>query len=379
MNQPLISVVMPLFNGEKYMDNAIASVLGQTYKNIELIIVNDASTDGSAKKCADWANKDERVRICTHEENQGIGGARNTGMQNAKGDYLTFVDSDDTIVPKLYETVLYGKGKNNWSTIKQVADAAMGSAQKEDATTLYDVYVWGINEVYLDKNEKITGENSLTCMDRSCMDKTAVRESVIMLEDKTMLGYTWNHMYSMKLFKEHELTFPGGAYHEDYMFNMKAIEHVDTMKICSIAGYNYSKHTEGDNLTNKFAREYFVLSRKRVKTMVEAYKRWGLYDRKVQDSCANRYLRYCISALARNCNKAMDMEHEEREEFIKRVRQDRLYREVVRGADIQGKANKTLYFMIEHMMFNGCLAMGRGVYAVKKYMPDVYSKKTRIK
>lgn len=354
MNKPLISVVMPLYNGEKYMDKAIEAVLNQTYKNIELIIVNDASTDGSLSKCEEWAKKDDRVLVCNHTENQGIGGARNTGLKNAKGDYLTFVDSDDTIVPELYETVLRGD-------------------------SLYDEYVWGIKEVYIDASDNITGENVLSCRDKVCMDAKSVRESVIMLEDKTMFGYTWNHMYSMKLFKEHELTFPGGAYHEDYMFNMKAIEYVNSMKICDIAGYNYSKRTTGDNMTNKFAREYFVVSRKRVKTMVCAYKRWGLYNQAVQDSCANRYLRYCLSALARNCNKAMDMEHSEREAFIKHVRQDYLYKEVVRGANIKGKANKALFFMIEHMMINGCLAMGRGVYTVKKYMPAVYSNQTRIK
>lgn len=358
MNYPLISIVMPLYNGEKYMDEAILSVLRQTYSNIELIIVNDASTDGSAVKCEEWAKKDERVRICTHETNQGIGGARNTGLKNAKGDYLTFVDSDDTIIENLYETVLYGEDKTK--------------------IEYFDEYVWGIKEVYLDENDRVTGENILKCRDKKCTNEKSVRESVIDLEDKTMLGYTWNHLYSMKLFKEYGLTFPGGAYHEDYVFNMTAIEHVKTMKICGVVGYNYSKHVGGDNLTNKFAKDYFVLSRKRVKRMVESYKNWGLYNQKIQDSCANRYLRYCMSALARNCDKAMDMNHKDRSLFVKRIRQDGLYRQVVRGANINGKINKVLFFAIERKMVGVCLLLGRGIFSVKKYLPGVYSKLTKI-
>ena len=92
----LVSVVMPVYNVEKYLAEAVDSVLRQTYDAWELILVDDGSTDTSGEMCDSYANKDCRIRAI-HQDNAGLSGARNTGMANAKGEYLLFVDSDDYI------------------------------------------------------------------------------------------------------------------------------------------------------------------------------------------------------------------------------------------------------------------------------------------
>ena len=101
----LLSIVMPVYNAENYIDKAVESVLSQSYRSIELILVNDCSTDGSGKKCEAWADRDERVRVFHLDENSGAGRARNFGIEKATGTYLTFVDSDDEIDRNLYETL----------------------------------------------------------------------------------------------------------------------------------------------------------------------------------------------------------------------------------------------------------------------------------
>lgn len=92
----LVSIVLPIYNVERYLDRCVKSVVGQTYKNIEVILVDDGSTDGCPGMCDAWGLCDERIKV-VHKENAGLGMARNTGIDNATGDYICFFDSDDYI------------------------------------------------------------------------------------------------------------------------------------------------------------------------------------------------------------------------------------------------------------------------------------------
>ena len=92
----MVSVIIPIYNCEKYLNECISSVLGQTYKDFELILVDDGSTDNSLNICYEFAKKDSRI-IVIHQENGGVSSARNKGLKNAKGEFITFVDSDDYV------------------------------------------------------------------------------------------------------------------------------------------------------------------------------------------------------------------------------------------------------------------------------------------
>ena len=104
----LISIIVPAYNVEKYLNRCINSLVNQTYSNIEIIIVDDGSTDDTPEMCDCWAEKDFRIRVI-HKKNQGLGFARNTGLENAIGKYVSFLDSDDFVdlqmYQKLYETL----------------------------------------------------------------------------------------------------------------------------------------------------------------------------------------------------------------------------------------------------------------------------------
>ena len=97
MNEnPKISVILPVYNVEKYLRQCLDSVINQTYKNLEIILVNDGSTDNSGKICEEYALNDERIKVI-HKENGGISSARNAAIDIAKGQYITFIDSDDDV------------------------------------------------------------------------------------------------------------------------------------------------------------------------------------------------------------------------------------------------------------------------------------------
>ena len=100
-----VSIVVPVYQSEKYLDICVKSLINQTYQNIEIILVDDGSTDSSSKKCEEWAKKDRRI-VTLHKENGGIADARNTGLSIIHGKYVCFVDSDD-YVSTLYIEMLH--------------------------------------------------------------------------------------------------------------------------------------------------------------------------------------------------------------------------------------------------------------------------------
>ena len=97
-----ISVIIPVYNAEKYISDCLESVVRQTYKNLEILLVDDGSKDGSAGICLEWCKKDARIRLL-QKENGGVSSARNLGLQEASGEYVTFVDADDWIGERMLE------------------------------------------------------------------------------------------------------------------------------------------------------------------------------------------------------------------------------------------------------------------------------------
>ena len=106
----LISVIVPVYNVEKYISRCIESIMKQTYKNIEIILIDDGSTDNSGKICDEYSLKDDRINVI-HKKNGGLSDARNTGLDIAKGKYISLIDSDD-FVSKFFIETLYNTCKN---------------------------------------------------------------------------------------------------------------------------------------------------------------------------------------------------------------------------------------------------------------------------
>jgi glycosyltransferase involved in cell wall biosynthesis len=105
MKQPFFSVIIPLFNKDKYIENALLSILNQSFSDFEIIIVNDGSTDNSIAKVTPYLS--EKIRLIEHEKNKGLSAARNTGIKNSKADYITFLDADDLWLPTFLVAINY--------------------------------------------------------------------------------------------------------------------------------------------------------------------------------------------------------------------------------------------------------------------------------
>ena len=105
MNKPLVSIIIPIYNVEKYLDRCIKTIVDQTYNNLEIILVDDGSPDNSLVICEKWEKQDNRIRVI-HKENGGVSSARNIGLEIATGEYISFIDPDDIIHPNYYDILM---------------------------------------------------------------------------------------------------------------------------------------------------------------------------------------------------------------------------------------------------------------------------------
>lgn len=201
----LISIIIPVFNSEKTLSRCLDSVLKQTYKNIEIILINDGSTDNSLKICKEYEKKDRRIKVID-KNNEGIATSRNIGIKSSKGKYIGFIDSDDFIESNMYE-VLY---KN---LIKYNADIAICQYTKEKNKI----------EVKNNKSKAIIMDN---------------QEALIkLLDDKEINSFVWNKLISKDLLLN--ITFPDGKVFEDLATMHKIIASAKKVVYDSYIGYHY--------------------------------------------------------------------------------------------------------------------------------------------
>lgn len=214
-----ISIIVPVYKVEKYIDRCIKSILEQTYSEFELILVDDGSPDNSGKICDEYAKKDNRIKVI-HKKNGGLGDARNAGINIATGDYLGFIDSDDYIENDMYEKLLEACVNNN-------VDIAMCGR--------YDIQDDNITKRFAFKGDYKIWDN---------------REAI-----KRLL--TWDNMDSSacdKLFKKNlfdDIRFPKGKLNEDIFIMTEIIDNANKVVHIGESKYYYY-HRPNSITTNDF-------------------------------------------------------------------------------------------------------------------------------
>ena len=216
---PVFSVVVPVYNAERYLNKALQSILDQDFTDFELILVDDGSTDGSRAVLEAFSEKDARIKVLKIDVNCGAAEARNRGIEIARGKYLCFVDADDYI-----ET----------GFLQHFYDAF----QADDC----DFVKCSACEEYHDENDKIVYTKSCVLPDQSFQDVKAIANQVIDMELIPLFGYNWNSCYKMQAIKDHQLRFDNTLkVHEDFAFNMAYLPFVRHMRCLSYCGYHYIK------------------------------------------------------------------------------------------------------------------------------------------
>lgn len=223
----LISVIVPVYNVEAYLPRCVDSILAQTYKNLEIILVDDGTKDASDKICDEYAARDPRVKVI-HKENGGLSSARNAGIDIAKGEYFGFVDSDDWIEPEMYEQMLTLACKHE---VKLVCAGR------------YDTDGGQARTVGLcpPKEEVISGMELL--------GRVFIWDNID--------SAAWDKLYHRSLFEK--IRYPHGKINEDVAIFYKIAEQVERTAMCDRPFYNYF-HRPGSITTSNVSEKTFHFS-----------------------------------------------------------------------------------------------------------------------
>lgn len=207
-----VSVIIPVYNVKPYLERCVQSVLRQTHKDLEIILVDDGSTDGSSELCDHLASSDQRIRII-HQENQGLSGARNTGIRQATGDFIIFIDSDD-------EWLL----DDGLDTLTQHCD------NDTDLITFKTVDIWSQNRRTYPQDYDVESISQLP-------DAQAIFSHLV-LTQQLQIG-ACIIMVRRSILVENHLYFLSGLISEDVYWSMQLWQHVRKVKILNLPFYGY--------------------------------------------------------------------------------------------------------------------------------------------
>ena len=275
---PVVSVVLPIYNVEKYLDRCVESVLGQTYQNLEILLVDDGATDSSPQKCDQWALKDSRIKVI-HKKNAGLGMARNTGIEYATGAYICFFDSDDYIAPDTVEL-------------------ALNLAQKEQA----EVVIFGMSLV--DKQGNVTRtvvpETKKVCYrDHEVVEQflpNALQPDLPDQQIRNLSLSAWRCLISTRLIEQRSWRFVSEReiISEDIYSLLDLLGDARSVAVLEKALYYYCANDA--SLTRSYRSDRFARNKHFYCECIELCKKRG-YPASVEKACISPFLGNTIAAM----------------------------------------------------------------------------------
>jgi len=346
------SVIMPVYGVERYLDESVACVLGQTYKDFELILVDDCSPDNCPAMCDEWAKKDSRVRVIHKPQNEGLGFARNTGMAAARGEYVLFMDSDDGVEPQTLS----------------VCAAAMDASGA-------DITVFGVTCVYENKRGKTNWTETLLPRPMTARSDGEKAELFTALNEARIFPFAWNKVYRRSFLQQAGVQFESTKLIEDFLFNIALLPMAARVDTLPEALYRYRRPAH-ETLVSKYHPEFFDLCKRKYGLELDFLTACGAkqpgYAQRVMDS----FLRHFLSVIIRNRSKSARLSLRDRLALTRRMLADPVTRSVLTEYKPTGLKMKAIAFAMSHRMALLCectaaaaqLAQSRLLVIYKKYL-----------
>ena len=258
--EPLISIIIPVYKAEAYLDNCMKSVLNQSYRNLEVILVDDGSPDLSGALCDRYAEEDSRVRVI-HKKNGGAADARNCGLDVASGEYVAFVDSDDWIERDMYELLL-----------EQICK--------------YDAKLCVCGRYDVINGERVAGLGP----ERNILldEKNAYRTLLI---ERELDSSPCDKLYHKSIFSE--LRFPVGVINEDAAIIHQIISNAGGVCLLNRRLYYYNHHA-GSVTTSAFSEKNLIMKKHAERTVDYILSKYPDLSDEAQAYLAKRYIELCV-------------------------------------------------------------------------------------
>lgn len=314
-----ISVIMPVYMVEQYVQKAIESILNQTMGDFELIIVDDGSPDRSGQVCDRYAGADPRIRVI-HKENGGAPSARNLALDMARGKYVFFFDSDDWAESTMLE--------------EMYALAEESQAQLVIAGFYIDTYYKGGKSMSL----------NYALEDRLYTSKREFREGAYRLFDQNMLYTPWNKLYLLSYIKGEGLYFPN-TFWDDFPFNLSVVRDIGRVAVTSKQYYHFLR-ARAESETAKYVPQMYEKREEEHGWMLGLYRYWGVRDKASQEMVARRYLDRLVGCFENLTNPKCTLSKKEKREQIDKMLNNSRVKACIRIARPKAIYTKIMYLPI---------------------------------
>lgn len=331
-----ISVIMPIYNAGIYLKTAIESILNQDLRDIELLLVDDGSTDGSSLCCEQYALKDSRVKVI-HQTNGGICNARNSGLKISKGEYIAFIDHDDEYLPG-YLRHAYDEAKKNNADIVKVG-------KKE-------FVISGSKVLRVMKN----------CTPYQKYDDGQIKASYFSLVDNRTLDCVWDALYRKDLIKKHDLRFDENFKHggEDIVFNQRLLPYVHSM-VCINQCYYFHYIRKGFSTSSTFGSNHLQMQMNKMMVINDTIKKLGIFlDESHFDYTYLLLRQYIVNVCSYYSSKDLEMILSNRKIAISKIREEPFFydfcdKQSVCRVMIKSFRYGLLYFFFVYRLYSAIL------------------------
>lgn len=320
---PILSIILPVFNGEAFIRRAINSVRNQNLKDWELIVVNDGSTDQSETIIAEFCTLDARITKIS-QENKGLSAARNAGYHKALGKYIVFLDADDYVEPNYYMELI-------------------ASTEKSGA----DFVVSGYIRDFVQANGQVKSCPILFNGEKICLkeDRDKLIDCHSQMYFYNIYIHVWNKIYRHDFLSRKGIVFDESIrYAEDVPYNIECLKHAENIQFLELAGYHYVCH-QAERLTGKW-KESLLGDNGRVYQQIVEFEHSSLHLGR-SEIAAGMYLRSCYLAIEKTMTTGMSYQ-----EISKIIRKIFVMPDLDRSLVTLKKGCKSKEFLIYRLIWN---------------------------
>lgn len=342
---PAFSIVMPVYNVEKYVSQAIESVLSQSYKDFELIIVNDCSPDNSLSICESYAEKDKRLRIISLPQNGGLSNARNVGMQSMRGNYVLFLDSDDWWEPDLLKSVSKVVEENHPEMVFFGYAHEWYSLEDKHLST----------QLCIPHNVKLHGSNRIL-----------LNESIVLqMQSEDMFTWSSNKAISTEFMRKNDLHFRRIPLSEDAELMGRLWSYLTSVVVIADVLLHYRRKQVG-SLRSKYQPKFYEIHKEIWDYRFNQLKRAHLLN-DATIMLNNQFLKIVYLTVQMMCYPQSNQHLSEQMAFIKNVNKDTYWQEIKSKNLNASVTYKIMNFLLVNKINIGVLLLGHAIYFIKMH------------
>lgn len=347
----MISIVVPVYNTENYIGTCIESIIGQSYEALDIILVNNHSTDGSLQICREYAQKDKRIRVIDCVKNEGPGKAREIGYEQAKGEWICYVDSDDFLEPDTFEKISKYIKSNG------------------------DIYVFGFLMCYENKQGHLISQESIVPKRQIATDAAEIGKLVMEMEQQRVVPYMWNKVYRTDFLRQNPVEFVKTTLMEDFFYNMQAFSQAGHVEVCDYAFYHYRRPYQA-TLATVYRKDFFELSKQRYRTYEDFLQKKGVEDQQYWQMAYVSYVKHLLACFSRDAGCRLS--GKQRRELGRQYLNDPLTVEILEKYQAESRKLRLIVTVLKTKNIWMAVALGACIHLFQNKLKTLYHKIKRI-